>query len=85
METLKEKGGAVRGSVTRVMALLGLMIASMFALAGAAHAAPNFNVPIQQARDAGLSVLTDNVLLLLALPVAWVSYRVARKVISKIG
>ncbi len=85
MESLKQKGGAVRSGVLRAMALVGFMVASMFALAGAAQASVNYNAPIQQAKDEGLAVLSNNILLLLALPVAWVGYRVARKVIAKIG
>jgi hypothetical protein len=38
-----------------------------------------------KAKDEGLGVLSDNVVYLLAMPVAWVGYKVIRRVISKIG
>lgn len=46
---------------------------------------PDFGPAISDASDAGLGVLTDNVLVLFALPVAWVGYKVARRIISKIA
>jgi hypothetical protein len=47
--------------------------------------AVDFSGAIQDAADQGLSVITDNVLVLFALPAAWVAYKVARKVIAKVG
>jgi hypothetical protein len=46
---------------------------------------PDFSGAIQGAVDSGTAVLTDNVLVLFALPALWVGYKVARKVISKVG
>jgi hypothetical protein len=40
---------------------------------------------IADAKDSGFGVLSDNVLLLFALPVAWVGYKVTRKIVNKIG
>lgn len=46
---------------------------------------PDFGAQVVAAKDQGLSLLTDNVTYLLALPVAWVGYKVVRKIIAKIG
>lgn len=46
---------------------------------------PDYGAAIQGAVDEGTSVLTDNVLVLFALPAIWVGYRVARKVINKVA
>jgi hypothetical protein len=46
---------------------------------------PALATAIGEAKTAGLDVLTSNVVVLLAIPAAWVAYRVARKVIAKIG
>lgn len=50
-----------------------------------APAGPDFGAQIEAAKDSGLEILTDNALYLFALPVAWVAYKVARKVVGKIG
>jgi hypothetical protein len=45
----------------------------------------SFGTQIKTASDGAVGLLTDNVLYLLALPGAWVAYKVVRKVIAKIG
>lgn len=45
----------------------------------------DFGPAITEAKDTALGLLQDNVLVLLALPIAWVGYKVVRKVIAKIG
>jgi hypothetical protein len=76
--TLRKAG--VAGTVA-----LGTLMVPAVASAETAPASPDFGPSITAAKDEGLGILTDNVLLLLALPVAWVGYKVARKVIGKIG
>jgi len=44
-----------------------------------------FGTAVSDGVDSGMEILTDNALYLLALPVAWVGYKVVRKVIAKIG
>lgn len=75
---------AVRNAGMAALVTLGFVLVGTPAYA-TTTTGPNYGTAITQARDEGLKVLTDNVLLLLALPVAWVGYRVARKVIEKIG
>lgn len=50
-----------------------------------APAGPDYGAAVVDARDQGMQLLTDNVLYLFALPVAWVGYRVVRKIIAKIS
>jgi hypothetical protein len=45
----------------------------------------DYSGSVQDAQESGIGLLQDNVLLLLALPVAWVGYRVVKKIIAKIG
>lgn len=50
-----------------------------------APAGPDYGAEIDKAVAAGTGVVTDNVLALFALPVIWVGYKVARKVLGKVG
>jgi hypothetical protein len=45
----------------------------------------DFGPAIASASDTAVGLLTDNVLVLLALPIAFVGYKVVRKLIAKIG
>jgi hypothetical protein len=45
----------------------------------------DFGPAITEASTTAQGLLQDNVLVLLALPIAWVGYKVVRKVIAKIG
>ncbi|MCR6703406.1 MAG: hypothetical protein NVV66_01470 [Cellulomonas sp.] len=47
--------------------------------------APDFNAPVTQAKDTAVGLITDNLLVLLAVPIVWVGYKVVRKIIAKIG
>jgi hypothetical protein len=40
---------------------------------------------VHDAASSGLSVIQDNVLYLFAIPVAWIGFKVVKKVISKVG
>lgn len=67
-----------------------VVTAGLMGVAGVASATPptineQFGVQATAAKDSALDVLTSNILVLLALPVAWVGYKVVRKVIAKIG
>lgn len=64
---------------------LGTLLVPGTALASTTPARPNYTGSIQDAVSEGTKVITDNVLLLFALPAIWVGYKVARKVISKVG
>lgn len=56
-------------------------------LASTAPALPSvdWTASIDAAAAEGLGILQDNVLYLFALPVAWVGYKIVRKVIAKVG
>jgi hypothetical protein len=80
-------GSLVSRARARVAAVL--VMAAFVLVDGAVMASattgPDYNGQIAAAKDQGVKVLTDNVVLLLALPVLWVGYKVTRKIIGKIG
>jgi hypothetical protein len=45
----------------------------------------DFGGQVATAVSSATSLLSDNVLYLFAIPIAWVGYKVVRKVIAKIG
>ncbi len=46
---------------------------------------PDFSGQINSGLKQGTDILANNVVALMALPVLWVGYRVAKKVLGKIG
>lgn len=45
-------------------------------------AGETFGDQIEAAKDSGLGLLTDNVTYLFWIPVAWVGYKVARRIVN---
>ncbi len=68
---------------------VAVVTAGLMGTAGAASATvpinDQFKAEADKAKASGMEVLTDNIIVLLALPVAWVGYKVVRKVIAKVG
>lgn len=64
---------------------LGFLLVGGTAHATTAPARPDYGPAINDAVTEGTKVLTNNVLLLFAVPAIWVGYKVARKVIARIG
>lgn len=83
-ENSNTAGGLGRRLVVALVVGLGVLMAPSVAHAQT-PAGPDYNTAIKNAVDSGVSVITSNVLLLFALPAIWVGYKVARKVISKVG
>lgn len=57
----------------------------MFGLPLAVVPGPDYSGAISDAVAEGTGVLTDNILVLFALPALWVGYKVVRKIIGKVA
>jgi hypothetical protein len=91
MDTTDEGRIGLRDRALRI----SVVTAGLLGVAGSASATTaepvpptmneQFKAEADKARDSGMEVLSDNIIVLLALPVAWVGYKVVRKVIAKVG